>query len=54
MVYRFDTGPLIVIGRNLKRAFFPRVWDGLEALIARCRMVAPREVLTELEVVDDG
>ncbi len=51
--YCVDTSALIDLRRQYPRTVFPGLWQRLERLVASGDLVAPREVLKELEQVDD-
>lgn len=52
--YCIDTNALIDLWRRLHPPdIFPSLWEKIEALIHDGRFIAPREVLNELEKVDD-
>lgn len=52
-VYCFDTSAFIHLKKEYRRATFVSLWGDLEHLVTARRVVAPREVLRELEVKDD-
>ena len=51
--YVIDTSSLIELHRHQPRDVFPSVWARLEKLIREGRLIAPREVLEEIDHSDD-
>ena len=53
LFYCIDTCSLIELRRRYPRSVFPTLWGNIESLIHQGRLIAPREVLHELEEQDD-
>ncbi len=54
MIYCFDTSGLIQTWNDLyPRDTFPSLWDNIDALVDKQRIVSPDEVLRELSRQDD-
>jgi hypothetical protein len=53
-IYCIDTSSLMELDRTYPRARFQRVWHRVERLIDLDRLIAPREVLNELQQRDDA
>jgi len=51
--YCVDSSALIDLGKHYRRTIFPSLWGNLEGLIKDGKLIAPREVLRELEQKDD-
>ena len=51
--YCIDTSALIDLKKLYSRDIFPSLWGSIENLISQGRLIAPREVLKELEKKDD-
>jgi hypothetical protein len=52
--YVIDTSSLITMGWHYPPEVFPSVWGSMDSLIVERRLVAPYQVLDELEVKDDN
>lgn len=52
--YCFDANIVINLHRRFPRDIWPTVWDRIEALVAAGHAVLPREVLIELDRIDDN
>jgi hypothetical protein len=52
-VYCIDTSALVDLKNLYPRHLFPGLWLKLEELIAEDRLIAPDEVLRELQQIDD-
>ena len=52
-IYCIDTSALIDLKRLYPTDVFPGLWDKLADLVAERRLIAPREVLKEIEKKDD-
>jgi len=52
-IYCIDTSGLIDLGRRYPERVFGALWREIERLINRGRLIAPREVLRELQRGDD-
>lgn len=51
--YCIDTSALIELKMLYRMKTFPSLWDKLSDLVKQDRLIAPREVLNELEAKDD-
>ena len=52
--YCIDTNALVDLWRRLyPKDVFPSLWNNIEDLVQSGKLIAPREVLNELELVDD-
>ena len=51
--YCIDTSALIDLKKLYPRDIFPSIWKNLEDLIFQGRLIAPKEVLKELERIED-
>ena len=51
--YCVDTSALIDLKKTYPRNIFPSLWENFEKLISEGRIIAPREVLKELEQYAD-
>jgi hypothetical protein len=52
-IYCIDTSSLIKLRRDFPQDVFPGVWENIEKLGASGRLIAPTEVLREIERGDD-
>ncbi len=52
-VYVIDTSALIDMGKNTPMDVYVSLWEQMSVLVRSKRLVAPMEVLRELEVKDD-
>lgn len=52
-IYCIDTSSLIRLNRDLPQDVFPGVWEKIDVLADSGRLVAPTEVLREIEQGDD-
>ncbi len=52
-VYIIDTSSLVKLNRNNPIDVFPSIWEKLKFLVDNNRLIAPREVLSEIKQNDD-
>lgn len=52
-LYIIDTSSLVKLNRNNPIDVFPSIWDKLQLLADKNRLVAPKEVLNEIKQNDD-
>lgn len=51
--YISDTSSLVKLNRNNPLDVFPSIWKNLEILVSNNRLIAPKEVLNEINQNDD-
>jgi len=51
--YISDTSSLVKLNRNNPLDVFPSIWKNLETLASNNRLIAPKEVLNEINQNDD-
>lgn len=51
--YVIDTSSLVELNKHNPIDIYPSVWNKMEELVKKGRLVAPREVLFEIELMDD-
>lgn len=52
-IYFIDTSELINLNKRYPRDIFPNLWVSIENLISKGRILAPKEVLVEIQHGDD-